>query len=75
MIAANLDTLSPDQLRDAVRVLLADVASKSAEIATIAASAIQSTSVGTRGVNAMPYCMVYCPNRSIRAGAWTWSAL
>ena len=33
MIAANLDTLSPDQLRDAVRVLLADVASKSAEIA------------------------------------------
>ena len=30
---ANLDTLSPDQLRDAVRALMADVASKSAEIA------------------------------------------
>ena len=30
---ANLDTLSPDQLRDAVRTLMADVASKSAEIA------------------------------------------
>jgi transposase len=33
VIAAHLDTLSTDQLRDAVRVLLADVASKSAEIA------------------------------------------
>src|SRR5205085_11295760 len=32
--------------------------SSSAEIATIAASAIHSTSVGTRGVNAMPYCML-----------------
>ena len=30
---ADLDTLSPDQLRDAVRTLMADVASKSAEIA------------------------------------------
>src|SRR5882757_1868097 len=35
--------------------------SNSAEIATIAASAIHSTSVGTRGVNAMPYCMVLLP--------------
>jgi hypothetical protein len=26
-------------------------------------------------VNAMPYCMCYCPSRSMRAGAWTWSAL
>ena len=43
--------------------------SSSAEITTIAASAIHSTIVGTRGVNAMPYCMAYCPNRSIRAGA------
>ena len=42
-----------------------------AAITTIAASAIHSTIVGTRGVNAMPYCMLYCPNRSIRAGAWT----
>lgn len=33
MIAANLDTLSPDQLRDAVRVLMAELASKSADIA------------------------------------------
>ncbi len=49
--------------------------SSSTAIATIAASAIQSTIVGTRGVNAMPYCMAYCPNRSISAGAWTWSAL
>jgi transposase len=32
-VIANLDTLSPDQLRDAVRTLMADVASKSAEIA------------------------------------------
>jgi transposase len=32
-VIANLDTLSPDQLRDAVRELLAEVASKSAEIA------------------------------------------
>jgi transposase len=33
VIAANLDALSPDQLRDAVRVLMADLATKSAEIA------------------------------------------
>ena len=33
MIAANIDALSPDELRDAVRMLMADVASKSAEIA------------------------------------------
>jgi transposase len=32
-VIARLDTLSPDQLRDAVRELLAEVASKSAEIA------------------------------------------
>jgi transposase len=32
-VIANLDTLSPDQLRDAVRTLMADVASKSTEIA------------------------------------------
>jgi len=32
-VIADLDTLSPDQLRDAVRTLMADVASKSAEIA------------------------------------------
>jgi transposase len=32
-VIANLDTLSPDQLRDAVRTLMAEVASKSAEIA------------------------------------------
>jgi transposase len=32
-VIANLDTLSPDQLRDAVRTLIAQVASKSAEIA------------------------------------------
>ena len=30
---AELDTLSPDQLRDAVRTLMADVVSKSTEIA------------------------------------------
>ena len=49
----------------------------SAAITTMAASAIQSTSVGTSGVNAMPYCMMrsYCPSRSISAGACTWSAL
>jgi transposase len=32
-VIANLDTLSPDQLRDAVRVLMAEVVSKSTEIA------------------------------------------
>src|SRR5437667_258597 len=32
--------------------------SSSAEITTIAASAIHNTSAGTRGVNAMPYCML-----------------
>src|SRR5882724_4582050 len=32
--------------------------SSSADITTIAARAIHSTSVGTRGVNAMPYCML-----------------
>src|SRR6185312_781560 len=31
--------------------------SRTAAITTIAASAIHSTMVGTRGVNAMPYCM------------------
>src|SRR5882757_7876746 len=35
--------------------------SSSADIATIAASAIHSTRVGTRGVNAMPYCMPLLP--------------
>src|SRR5882724_938615 len=35
--------------------------SSSAAITTIAASAIHSTSVGTRGVNAMPYCMLLLP--------------
>ena len=49
--------------------------SSSAEITTIAASAIHSTIVGTRGVNAIPYCMDYCPSRSISAGTCTWSAL
>jgi transposase len=32
-VTANLDALSPDELRDAVRTLMADVASKSTEIA------------------------------------------
>src|SRR3954447_24948096 len=35
--------------------------SSSADITTIAASAIHSTGAGTRGVNAMPYCMLLLP--------------
>ena len=51
--------------------------SSSAAITTMAASASHSTREGTRGVNAMPYCILrpYCPSRSISAGACTWSAL
>ena len=40
---------------------------------SFAAPAIQSTSEGTSGANAMPYCICvpYCPSRSISAGACT----
>src|SRR5882724_1609365 len=42
--------------------------SSSAAITTIAASAIHSTSVGTRGVNAMPYCMLLLPQPFDQSG-------
>src|SRR6478752_720038 len=42
--------------------------SSRADIITIAASAIHSTSVGTRGVNAMPYCMTLLPQSFDQSG-------
>ncbi len=53
----------------------ARASSSTTAITTMAASPIQSTSEGTSGAKAMPYCMGYCPSRSMICGACTWSAL